>query len=99
MSFDYIMEIVSKTQEVDLTFLISFSHFYFLFQVIFLYSIFRTRVRVGVARSHCHTVGHIRWHGHKVPEYIEGYRRFWKDDVILCVKHMLTLRCTHGHLG
>ena len=30
---------------------------------------------------------------------IEGYGRFWKDDVIQCIKHMLTLRYTYGHLG
>ena len=46
---------------------ISFSYFLFLFLFscwfIFLYSIFRTKARG--TRSHCHTAGHIRWHGHK----------------------------------
>ena len=35
----------------------------------------------------------------QVTGYIEGRRRFWKDDVIQCVKHMLTLMHTHGCLG
>jgi len=30
------------------------------FSIYFLYSIFRTRIRVRVTRSHCHTAGHIR---------------------------------------
>jgi len=34
--------------------------FLFSFQFISLYSIFRTRVRVRVTRSRCHTAGHIR---------------------------------------
>jgi len=34
----------------------------------------------------------ITWH-------IEGYRRFWKDDVIQHVKYMLILRRKHGYLG
>ena len=40
-------------------FLFSFLIF-ILFLIYFPYSIFRTRVRVRVARSHCHTAGHIR---------------------------------------
>jgi len=52
--------------------------FLFSFQFIFLYSIFRTRVRVGVTRSCCHTAGHIRWYGHKshdIWKEIEGSER------------------------
>ena len=73
--------------------------FLFLFLIYFLYSIFRTMVRVRVTRSHCHTADHIRWHRSQVIWYREGYRRFWKDDVIQYVIHMLTLRYIHGHLG
>ena len=35
----------------------------------------------------------------QVTGYKEGHRRFWKDDVIQCVKHMLALWYTHGCLG
>ena len=35
----------------------------------------------------------------QVMRYIEECKRFWKDNVIQYVKHMLTLRHTHGWLG
>ena len=35
----------------------------------------------------------------QVMRCIEGYRRFWKDNVIQHVQHMLILRQTHGCLG
>ena len=44
--------------------------FLFSFWFIFLYSIFRTRTRVRVTISHCHTAGHIRWHGYKLHDVI-----------------------------
>ena len=49
-----------RIQEVDLTFLIFFSYFYFSSQFTSLYSIFRTSVKVRVLRSCCYTVGYIR---------------------------------------
>jgi len=73
--------------------------FLFSFWFIFLYSIFRTRVRVRVTRSHCHTAGHIRWHSHKSHDTWKDIEHSRRDNVIQCVVHMLTLRCTHGHLG
>jgi len=64
---------VATTEEISAEELVSvknaksglnFSYFLFsllfLSQFIFLYSIFRIRVRVISMRSHCHTVGHIR---------------------------------------
>jgi len=45
---------------------------------------------------------HGSWYGysngHKSREHGERHRRFWKDDIIQCVQHMLTLRQTHGYL-
>jgi len=32
----------------------------------------------------------------QVTRHMEGHKRFWKNNVIQCVKHMLTLRHTHG---
>jgi len=46
-------------------------------------SIFRTRVRVRVTRSHGHTTCHKL---HDEQKSIEGSGR---DDVILCVVHMV----------
>ena len=51
---------LTKTQEVDLNFFFFPLSFLFYFQVISLYSIFRTRARVRVTRLCCHTAGHIR---------------------------------------
>jgi len=59
----------------------------------------KTRVRV---RSDKITLSHSRSHQmtwSQVTGQIEGRRRFWKDDIIQHVKHMLTLRHTHGCLG
>ena len=95
----YKIAIMSRTKEVDLNLSYFLCSFLFYFWFIFLYSIFRTRVRVRVIRSRCYTAGHIRWYGHKSHntwKKVEGSRR---NDVIQHVKHMLTLRCTHGHLG
>ena len=85
---------LSRTKKVNLTFF----YFLLLFLFYFLYSIFRTRVRVRVTRSYCHTADHIRWHRSQVIWYMEGDRRFWKDDIIQYIIHMLTLRHIHGHL-
>ena len=87
LSRNYISVVVVKNERSGLkTFLIFFTYFYFSFQFISFYSIFRTRVRVRVTRSCCHTAGHK---SHDT----------WKDDVIQGVKHMLTLRYTYGCLG
>jgi len=56
---------MSRTKEVDLVFFYFPLLFLFSFWFNFHYSIFRTRIRVRVTRSHCHTTGYIRWHGHK----------------------------------
>ena len=91
--------LLSRLQEVDLVFLIFFSYFYFLFNLFF----FILFLELGLG---------LEWQDHAVTQqvtsddmvtshmtYIERRRRFWKDDVIQCVKHMLTLRHTHGCLG
>ena len=56
------MNFMSELLKVDLIFISPF-HFYFIlffFFIFDLFSIFRTRVRVRVTRSCCHTAGHIR---------------------------------------
>ena len=66
-----------------------------LFSFFYLFSIFlflELRVRVRVTRSHSHS------NSHKSQSHIEGYRRFWKDDIIQHVQYMLTLRHIHGCL-
>jgi len=70
-----------------------------LFLFSFLISIFRTRARVRVTKSRCHTAGHIRWHSHKLHDTWKDVEHSGRDDVIQCVDHMLILRHTHGHLG
>ena len=73
-----------KNKESGLNiFPIFFSYFYFIFDLFF-YSIFRTRVRVRVTRSRCHTVGHIRWHSHKSHDAwkdVEGSKRIMSYNV------------------
>ena len=56
----FIVALLSRMKEVDLTVFIFLLSFLLFFQFIFLYSMFRTRVRVKVTRSRCHTAGHIR---------------------------------------
>ena len=78
--------LMSRSLKMDLIFISPF-HFYFILFFIFdLFSIFRTRVRV-------------KWQRSQVTRCKEGRRRFWKDNVIQCVKHMLALWYTHGCLG
>jgi len=76
---------VVKVARSGLSFSYSLFSFFFSFRFTSLYSIFRTRVRVRVMRSHGHTTGHKP---HDKQEDIEGSGR---DDVILCA--------IHGHLG
>jgi len=47
-------------------------------------------------RSHCHTAGHIRWHGHKSYNIWKKVEYSRRDDVIQYVTHMLILGSTHG---
>jgi len=47
---------MSRIKSVDLVFSHFLSHFLFSSRFIFLYPIFRTRVRVKVIRSCCHTL-------------------------------------------
>ena len=51
---------ISRMQRVELIFFNFPLSFLLSFQFIFLYSIFRTKVRVRVTRSCCHTASHIR---------------------------------------
>ena len=55
--------------------------FFIFFSFIFIFE--RLRIRVNVtSMSHCHTI----------MCHIEEHRRFWKDDVIQHVLHILILR-------
>ena len=53
--FCLLSQILSRTKEVNLVFFYFLFSFLLSFQFIFLYSIFRTRVRVIGTRSCCHT--------------------------------------------
>ena len=35
----------------------------------------------------------------QVTRCMEGDRKFWKDDIIQCVQHVLTLWHIYGYLG
>jgi len=59
---------MSKLKAVDLT----FSYFYFIFDLFSFYSIFRARVRVRVTRSHDMVI--VKWL--QVMRHIERCRRF-----------------------
>jgi len=54
-----------KNEGSGLNIFLFFSFISIFFSIYFLYSIFRTRVRVRVTRLCCVTAGHIRWHDHK----------------------------------
>ena len=51
---------VSKLKVVDSNYFHSSFYFYFLFDLFSFYSIFKTRIRVKMTRSYCHTISHIR---------------------------------------
>jgi len=83
---------VSRSQEVDLTFLIFSSHFYFLFNLFSSILFFRTRVRVRVVRSCCYTVGYLKRHGQKSHNRGKNVEHSGRDDVIQYVKTHVDLR-------
>ena len=73
---------------VDFVFSYSLSNFIFISDLFLFILFLEPRVRIRVTRS---------WS--QVTEYIEGHRRFWKDNVIYCIQYILILRHTHSCLG
>jgi len=61
-------------------------YFHFPFDLFSIFLFLEPRVRVRVTWS-------------QVTRYMEGHRRFWKDNIIQYVQHILTLRQTYGCLG
>jgi len=78
------------------TFLFHFIYFSFSFLVYFLFLELRlglvTKITPSHDRSHQMTRPQVTWRK-------EGCRRFWKNDVIQHVEHMLALWYTYGCLG
>jgi len=72
---------MSRIKEVDLTFLILFSHFYFLFNLSPFILFLRTRIRE--TRSYCHPADHKP---HDVWKDVEPSRR---SDIIQRVIYMV----------
>ena len=84
----YLYSHLLRTKSINLVFSYSLSHFIFISDLFSFILFLEHRVRIRVTRS---------WS--QVMRYIEGHRRFCKDNIIYCIQHILILRHTHGCLG
>jgi len=90
---------VSGSQEVDLVFLIFFSHFYFLFNL-FSFILF-LELELGLEwQDHAVTQQVTsRWHSHKLHDTWKDIKHSGRNNVIQYMICMLPLGNIHGHLG